>query len=575
MKNWFSPAVILLTAILLTGCNESAPQPGPELATWSEPVPEIPDYSSLELPEKPNILWLVAEDLSPYIAAYGDSTVHTPNLDRLAAEGVRYTRMFSPSGVCAPSRAAIALGMYPTRTGAMHMRTGPWYSTQENPPDTWYDGRKIYEAVPPAGTHMHSTLMRRAGYYATNNAKQDYQFRTELTAWDESSRDAHWRNRPSPEQPFFAIFNFEVTHESRIWMRAGDSLLIDPDREITVPPYLPDTDSVRTDLRRMYSNIVEMDRQVGIILDQLEADGLLENTVVFWYGDHGGPLPRSKRSLYDTGLQVPLLVRFPGAQLAGQTDGQLLSFVDLKPTILSLAGVEPPRGLDGRAWAGAFRAEKPREYIHAAADDFDGCCHGRLRAVRDYRFKYIRNFLPEQAYYQPVPYREQMPAMRELLRRKEQGTLDSVQLQWFATGGAGEALFDTQNDSLELRNLAGNPQYADVLEELREELSRWMQATHDLGMIDEPEYLERIWPEGSQPVTQTPVVEASSGQLILESETPGAAIGFQWVKPGQIPAAAWTPYTDPIEIQTGQELVARAHRIGFLPSQEIRWQAAE
>lgn len=572
MKNWLPLAAILHAAMLLTGCPGPGSPPDQESSTLSEPVPEIQDYGSLELPEKPNILWLVAEDLSPYIAAYGDATVRTPNLDRLAAEGVRYTRMFSPSGVCAPSRAAIALGLYPTRSGAMHMRTGPWYSPQENPPDTWYDGRKVYEAMPPAGTHMHSTWMRRAGYYATNNAKQDYQFQTELTAWDASSGQAHWRNRPSPDQPFFAIFNFGVTHESQIWARAGDSFLIDPEREITVPPYLPDTDSVRTDLRRMYSNIVGMDRQVGEILGQLEDDGLLENTVIFWYGDHGGPLPRSKRSLYDTGLQVPLLVRFPRAQFAGQTDGQLLSFIDLKPTILSLAGVEPPNHLDGRAWLGPYRADAPREYIHAAADDFDGCCHGRLRAVRDYRFKYIRNFLPEQAYYQPIPYREQMASMRELLRLKEQGGLDSIQLQWFATGGGGEALFDTQTDSLELRNLAGEPEYADILEELRGELRRWMQATGDLGMVPEQEYLGRIWPEGAQPATETPLVEASDGKLLLESDTPGAAIGYQWLKPGQKPETPWTPYTGPIPIQSGKELVARAHRIGYLRSGEVRWQ---
>ena len=158
--------------------------------------------------EGPNILWLVAEDLSPHLPSFGDSTVATPHLSRLAAEGVRYPNFFSPSGVCAPSRAAIALGMYPTRTGAMHMRTGPWYAANPDPPEFWGDQRRVYEALPPAGTHMHSTYLRGAGYYTTNNAKQDYQFRAELTAWDESSASAHWRNRPDPGQPFFSIFNF-------------------------------------------------------------------------------------------------------------------------------------------------------------------------------------------------------------------------------------------------------------------------------------------------------------------------------------------------------------------------------
>ena len=167
--------------------------------------PEL--YDSIQIPNRPNILWLVAEDLSPYLPAFGDSTIVTPNLNRLAAEGVKYPNLFSPSGVCAPSRAAIALGMYPTRSGAMHMRTGPWVSPQKDPPAIWRNEHKVYEALPPAGSHMHSTYLRRAGYYTSNNAKQDYQFRVELTAWDESSNTAHWRNRTDPNQPFFSIFN--------------------------------------------------------------------------------------------------------------------------------------------------------------------------------------------------------------------------------------------------------------------------------------------------------------------------------------------------------------------------------
>ncbi len=256
----------------------------------------------------PNIVWIVAEDLGPYIPAFGDSTIETPNLSRLAAEGVRYTHVFSPSGVCAPSRAALATGMYQNAIGAQHMRTGG--NAKFLP-----EGVVPYEALPAAGVKMHSEYMRMLGYYATNNAKEDYQFKKTLTAWDESSNNAHWKHRPDPDQPFFAIFNLGVTHESQIWARAEDSLWVDADLDVPIPPYYPDTDVVRTDIRRMYSNIKIMDQQVGGILAELEAAGELENTVIFWYADHGGPLPRMKRLLYDSGMRVPIDHPFsqPGA----------------------------------------------------------------------------------------------------------------------------------------------------------------------------------------------------------------------------------------------------------------------
>lgn len=255
------------------------------------------------LPERPNIVWIVAEDLSPIIPPYGDNTVETPNLSRLAAQGIRYTQVFSTSGVCAPSRAALALGAYQNRVGAHHMRTTS--VVDEGP-----EGLMPYEAVPAPEMKMHSQYFREAGYYTSNNAKEDYQFRKPLTAWDESSRDAHWRNR-APGQPFFSIFNLGITHESQVWVQQENSLLVDENLEVPIPPYLPDTEIAARDIRQVYSNIVAMDQQVGEILQQLEEDGLLESTVIFFYSDHGGPLPRQKRLLYDSGLQVPMIVRFP------------------------------------------------------------------------------------------------------------------------------------------------------------------------------------------------------------------------------------------------------------------------
>ena len=224
---------------------------------------------TLKLTFRPNILWLVAEDLGAYIPAFGDSTADTPNLDRLAREGVRYTNVFSPSGVCSPSRAAIATGMYPTRIGAHNMQIGNIpVQFRQNPQVMAFiqkympAGLDPYEVVPPPEVKLHAEYLRRQGYYTTNNWKEDYQFAAPVTAWDESSQTAHWRNGPEGI-PFFSIFNLMVTHESQIWEKANDSLWVASDSEVPIPPYLPDTDVVRSDVRRMYSNIKEMDNRVG------------------------------------------------------------------------------------------------------------------------------------------------------------------------------------------------------------------------------------------------------------------------------------------------------------------------
>ncbi len=551
----------LLLLGLIVGCQPS------------EKEAETTEEEDLELAFRPNILWIVAEDLSPVLPPFGDSTIQTPNLSRLAAEGVRYTNFYSPSGVCAPSRAAIALGMYPTHIAANHMRTGPWFDFDvpqerlDNPGKFWPEGIPTYEAMPPAEAHMHSHYLRRAGYYCTNNRKEDYQFRRELTAWDESSNDAHWRNRKSG-QPFFAIFNIGVTHESQIWRKAEDSLWVDPNLEVPVPPYLPDNAVGQKDVRRMYSNIREMDFRVGQILEELEADGLLDSTIIFWYSDHGGPLPRQKRLLYDSGMKVPMIIRFPNQWKANTVDSQLVSFIDLKPTILSLADIEPPVYLDGQAWLGEYTAEQPRDYVHGAADRFDER-YDCIRAVRDHRFKYLRNYNMDQPYYLPVAYREQMPIMQELLRMRDAGELNEAQAQWFRQTKVREELFDTYKDPHELHNLADDPAYAEKLAELSAEADRWLEEIDDVGLIPEKELIERIWPGGEQPETEQPIFSLSDGKLVIDCKTEGAAIGYQWVKEGEMPTKRWEIYQQPIEVEQGMKFVAMAHRIGYVPSEIV------
>ena len=528
-----------------------------------------------------NILWLVAEDLSPYyLNAYGDSRAPTPNLDRLAKEGVVYTHNFSVSGVCSPSRATLATGLYPNSFGAQNMRTLNQQAAARE------IGIIDYQAVPPSEVKMVSEIMRENGYYTTNNPKEDYQFFKSELAWDESSIYAHWRNRPDDETPFFSIFNFSVCHESRMWnfkehtfdgdqfppernIKKGNAkientnvpLLVPKDLEVKVPPYLPQNEIGENAMRRMYTNIIRMDKGVGKILDQLEEDGLLDQTIVVWYSDHGGPLPRQKRLLYDSGLRVPLIIRYPDGTRAGERDDRLISFVDFPPTLLSMAGIPVPSYMQGQAFEGAFSVKTPRTYIHGHADRFDERVD-MIRAVRNKRFKYLKNFHPDRPYYLPVAYREKMEVMQELLRMRDAGTLDEYQAQWFRTSKVEEELFDTENDPHELNNIAGDPAYADVLASLRAECERWIKAIDDKGFIDEVALIRTFYPNGKAQLTDAPIIDIKNSKVTVSCPTLGARIGYRYSSE-KAPYKGWEIYTEPIEEKANDTLEIITHRLGY------------
>lgn len=543
--------------------------------------------------DRPNILWLTCEDISPMLAMFGDSTAKTPNLDRLAARGVRYPNTFSVAGVCAPSRNCIATGMYPISIGGHNMRT-QWNVDQLKA--IGLPG--AYGALPPPEVKMMSQILREEGYFCTNNQKTDYQFVQPKTAWDELGPKAHWRHRKEAGQPFFSIFNMEITHESQVWMTGkgnlrfkdgfendtttvykwgdvwrGDArpaLTVAPE-DVPLPPYLVDDAATRTDAARIYSNIEIMDQQVGFLLDQLEADGELDNTIIFFYSDHGGPLPRQKRLLYDSGLKVPMVVAWPDGRRAGQVDSTLFSFVDLAPTVFSLTGTDIPDYLQGQAVLGTAAAA-PRDYVHAASDRLDGF-YDRIRATRDKRFKYLRNYYPERGYYLPVVYREQMGAMQSLLAGRDAGKLTDAQAQWFRKTKPVEELFDVLNDPHELTNLAGDARYTDKLQELRGEMDRWLAEVGDLGATNEIELVQQFW-DGAEtmPVTGRPLLRRDSlGRFLLESKTPGAQIAYRITPPGAKPGA-WQVYTGPLEYERGDTLRAVAQRIGYRESGEsVGW----
>ncbi len=534
--------------------------------------------------KQPNILWVVCEDISPYLGCYGNTQISTPNLDALAAQGIRYTHAYTTAGVCAPSRSALITGMYQTSIGTQHMRTingaaGAKYSPVAD-----------YSAVVPAYVKCFPEYLRQNGYYCTNNEKQDYQFEAPVTTWDENGPAASWRNRPQGK-PFFAVFNLFITHESQLFMREKDSLLTNPD-SLTVPPFYPDTKTVRRGIARLYSNIQIMDGQVGQLLAMLKADGLYDNTIIFFYSDHGGALPWMKREVLERGIHIPLIIKMPGAQGAGTVNSSMVSSIDFAPTVLSLAGINIPAYMQGQAFMGPQK-KAPRTYIFAGRDRMD-TEYDRVRAVRSLHFEYLYNYMPQKPYYQDIEYRKSIPMMREILVLRDAGKLNNFQAAWFKTKPV-EELYDMDNDPNQLHNLAANPKYAATLKQLRAAFTNWTNKVGDMAAISEKDMIKKWWHGlSTPPQTDTPLIAATSHGLSISCATKGASIGYRVITPGAAPmplhtvttwdfgalfnpavnnkqvqaAPVWQVYTgQPITLHPGDTLRVNAMRIGYKAAQ--------
>lgn len=503
----------------------------------------------------------MAEDLSPRLGCYGDSLARTPVIDALAREGIRYKHFYSATPVCSPNRHAIITGLYPVSTGAQHMRNHRRTSALAAITDSALLAIPTYEAVPPPEVRGFTEYLRMEGWYCTNNAKEDYQFKAPPTLWDESGGNAHWRNRPDPQQPFFAVFNFNITHESQVWKQADQPLTTDP-TTLTLPPYYVDTDSVRRDLAIHYDNIARLDAQIGEKIEELRADGLLDNTIIFFYSDHGDGLPRAKRWLYDSGLRSPLIIRWPDGRGAGTTDEELRSFVDLPPTVLSLAGLTPPDYMVGEAWSDQPGESVDREYVFAGKDRMDPALDN-ARSARDGRYKYILNLHPDRPFVHFLPYRDQMPLMREMQRAHAAGTMDSIQGLWFRQEKPAEELYDTANDPHEVHNLADRPDQQVRLARMRQAVVDWRADVKDFGTIDENELKCLLYgtPDCSQPTTPRPEVLRQGELVSLDTPIPGASVGYRFHR-----SDPWKIYVEPIPVKPGDTLYTVAHRIGYLRS---------
>jgi len=423
--------------------------------------------------ERPNMLWLTSEDHGPEMGCYGDALARTPNVDALAKKGMIFTRVWAVHPVCAPARTAIISGMYAHSTGGMHMRS----------------------MVPmPKGTKMFSELLREAGYYCSNNEKEDYNLPKTERTWDESSREAHWRKR-GPGQPFFAVFNSMKSHESQIRVRPHE-LVTDP-AKVRVPAYHPDLPEVRRDWAQYYDQVSAADADAGARLRELEEAGLAEDTIVFYYGDHGSGMPRSKRWPGNSGLRVPLVVYFPPKwrhlapaeyQRGGRSD-RLVSFVDLAPTVLSLAGVRPPEWMQGRAFAGQWAGERAN-YLFGARGRMDERAD-EVRSVTDGRYVYLRNFRLDTPQGPFIAYQFETPTTRVWREQFEAGKTNAAQSAFWRTPRAPEELYDLDADPDEVRNLAESAEHRAIKERLRAALYTHLEDVRDVCLLPEGEMVAR------------------------------------------------------------------------------------
>ena len=438
----------------------------------------------------PNIVWLVAEDQSQYFFPfYGDDSIELPNISQLLENGIVYDDMNTIYPVCAPARSSIITGMYPNSIGTGNQRAYNYNRSIRTDNESIlgfpYYSSKLAEQIKPF-----TQILKENGYYTTNNSKMDYNFKLREDAWDESSKEASWEKR-NKDQPFFSVFNFGVTHESQIWLRDKQKLKVNPN-DLRVPPFFPNDSITRHALAVNYSNLVEMDKQMGEIITKLKDQDLYDNTYIFFYSDHGGPFPRHKRAINETGLKVPLIIKFPKSnKVKEKRNSDMLNFIDFAPTILSIAGLEIPKVYQGIAFLGSEKSKNKRKYSYSASDRFDEVID-KIRAVKTKKYKYIRNYDTNKPHALNNSYRNQMALMRHLTALNDSNLLSAEQKLWFNVPKNPEEFYDLENDPFELNNLIGEKKYSKEIENLRIQLDNWIDQINDPVNIPEKELVKML-----------------------------------------------------------------------------------
>ena len=439
-------------------------------------------------PTVPNIVWVTCEDMSPLLGCYGDEFASTPNLDAFAERSIRYTNAWSTMPICAPARSTLITGCYSTSLGTMNLR-----------------------AIVPQSSRVvpFPKILRENGYYCTNRHKTDYNFSHE-GIWDDSSTTAHWRNRPDSNQPFFHVVNYQSTHEG------PTNGMSDPESpyaarhcpdDVPLPIFFPDTPEMRDIMAHHYDLISAMDAFFGKVISDLEEDGLADDTIVFFFSDHGGGYPRHKRFLYESGLLVPLMVHVPDKykdlsydDMATVSD-RLVGFVDMAATVLTLAGIEPPEFLQGHDF---LRARTGQPYLYGARDRADDL-QDLSRTVRDKRYRYTRNYMPYLPYIRDAAiFSPRKGTHRVLVEEMSKPDPKPETAAMFAPKPV-EELFDLEKDPHELNNLAYDPAYTDIKRELKSEMEAWIMRIRDAAFLPEGEMMRRAAHDSVYDMAQDPL----------------------------------------------------------------------
>ena len=519
---------------------------------------------------RPNILMVVCEDISPYLGCYGDRVAVTPRLDFFSEEGILHTHMFTSVGVSAPSRYSLITGRYASTDGANYMRVNYF--------------NKEFSTVPPSGVKCYTEFLRQQGYYCTNNAKTDYQFAVPVAAWDEQGEKAHWKHAPV-DQPFFAVFNLNITHESQIWKNTHLPLSVSPD-SVQLPPYYPDNAIVRHDHAVLYTNIAKMDTQFGQLLDELERSGRADHTIVIFYSDNGGPLPRAKREIMDSGTRVPFMIRFPNRYGAGAKNDALNMFVDIPATVLALAGIQVPAYMHGRPMyegkhivsenssttplkADVWRhSKKRRKFVFGATDRFDEQVEKRA-SIRTERYLYIYNYMPSQPVYRPVDFRLSMPMMRNMLELYEAHALNAVQRRWFELPQGCEELYDCEDDPHQIHNLVGDSRYTSHLQQMRKAFRKeWIEAyNQDWERFSEADFVKKMWPDNRKPQVEPVQWSIDKNTVKLCHDLNRLSASYQLIRAREVGKnQSWKLYSTPVVLKEGEVMTVRLERIGYEPS---------
>jgi len=535
-----------------------------------------------ELPP-PNILWISWEDVSQTFGCYGDDYAVTPNIDELAEDGIVYQNAYANNPICGPARSTLITGQYSNSYGGHQMRV---------------------MSVPDSKVRLFPQLLRESGYYVTNDGKYGYQINFDEDipfdrksgggyVWDDGDFREPWENR-NANQPFFSIINFTQTHEGPSkavdpeWMAEVKDLLGDKwhdPSKASVPPYLPDNRTTRENIALHYDNITYTDSLSGIVLDKLEEAGLAENTIVFFWGDHGWGLPRGKRWLYESGVKVPFVIRVPDkyehllrdGQKPGTTTDELVSFVDFAPTMLSLAGISIPDYMQGQAFLGKHK-KSPRDYVYVYRDRADET-YDKMRGVITKDFMYLRNYRPYLPYVQTIRTMETHPVMQDLREMHKENQLSEAQSKFFQYPRPVEELYDLESDPHNLNNLAENSNYENELEKLRAKHLEWMRSINDVGLIPEPIFDIMKWPEGKWQRTGKPYFESEyrnymdGGNIEMSIKCPTQEASIVWKYAG---SDYWRLYDDqPIVVGPDQTLQAKASRLGFYTSKVASYQLGD